>query len=239
VAIDAQAIDEQGLQQALSSAFLVVEKVDRLMHPTRSGSDLAVLRSAQSGASVPVDPWTYEVLELAKQVHMASGGVFDPCLPGGGRFEEIQLLAECRVLIHAPLLIDLGGIAKGYAVDQAIAALRAAGCTWGLVNAGGDLRVFGERDFDIVCRCGANQTLRLKLRNIALAVSDSAAHSAPAEHRGYYHRGAPSLRATGSVAITAPRAAVADALTKWLLLEPAAASSAALPALDAQIVSQS
>jgi len=49
------------------------------------------------------------------------------------------------VIPHAPVHIDLGGIAKGYAVDRALMALRTAGCRGALVNAGGDLAVFGNR----------------------------------------------------------------------------------------------
>ncbi len=58
-------------------------------------------------------------------------------------WQAIRLLSGRRVRFLAPITVDLGGIAKGYAVDRAIAALRRAGATSGLVNAGGDLRVFG------------------------------------------------------------------------------------------------
>ena len=53
---------------------------------------------------------------------------------------EIQ---GCSVRLLGPTVIDLGGIAKGFAVDQAVAAMRRAGAARGLVNAGGDLFGFG------------------------------------------------------------------------------------------------
>jgi thiamine biosynthesis lipoprotein len=54
------------------------------------------------------------------------------------------LLPGCRVRFRQPgIRIDLGGIAKGFAVDRAVEALRAHGMRSGLVNAGGDLSVFG------------------------------------------------------------------------------------------------
>ena len=67
------------------------------------------------------------------------------CPHGPGGSSDLQLLegARPRAIAHAPLEIDCGGIAKGYAVDAAVAALRGGGCSAGLVNAGGDLRVFG------------------------------------------------------------------------------------------------
>jgi thiamine biosynthesis lipoprotein len=50
-------------------------------------------------------------------------------------------------LIHSklPLCLDLGGIAKGYAVDKAVELLQTAGIQSGSVNAGGDMRVFGNQ----------------------------------------------------------------------------------------------
>jgi thiamine biosynthesis lipoprotein len=56
----------------------------------------------------------------------------------------LEFSAGSRVRLPAPLTLDLGGIAKGYAVDRAVAVLRRAGVRRGVVNAGGDLRVFGD-----------------------------------------------------------------------------------------------
>ena len=52
------------------------------------------------------------------------------------------------------MLLDLGGIAKGFAVDQAIHALRRGGCSEAIVNAGGDLRRFGRTPHPIYLRRG-------------------------------------------------------------------------------------
>jgi thiamine biosynthesis lipoprotein len=63
-----------------------------------------------------------------------------------GTRDTIQLLPENRVRFADPSVkIDLGGIAKGFAVDRAVEVLRSHGIAEGLVNAGGDLRVFGPR----------------------------------------------------------------------------------------------
>jgi thiamine biosynthesis lipoprotein len=56
----------------------------------------------------------------------------------------LEFAGGSRVRLAAPLTLDLGGIAKGYAVDRAMAVLRRAGVRRGVVNAGGDLRVFGD-----------------------------------------------------------------------------------------------
>ena len=73
-------------------------------------------------------------------------------------------------------LIDLGGIAKGYAVDAAINALQALGVASACVNAGGDLRVFGENAYPVMIRDPRAPTqiaVRIELKNAALATSGS------------------------------------------------------------------
>jgi FAD:protein FMN transferase len=71
----------------------------------------------------------------------------------GGADEGLQLLPENRVRLAGPSVkIDLGGIAKGFAVDRAVEALLGHGIAEGLVNAGGDLRVFGPRSHAVDIR---------------------------------------------------------------------------------------
>jgi len=70
---------------------------------------------------------------------------------------QSRRLAGCRtapgqqVRLARRVRLDLGGIAKGFAVDQAIAQLRDAGVVSGSVNAGGDLRVLGNRRTRCTC----------------------------------------------------------------------------------------
>ena len=119
-----------------------------------------------------------------------------------------------------PLALDLGGIAKGHAVDRAVAALRAGGARAGRVNAGGDLRVFGTPDW---------LPLRLRLHDTPTV---NAAPARDPRRRGRdladAYRGRMAalldprrgrLRAyPGSVTVVAPTCALADALTKVVAL---------------------
>ena len=61
-----------------------------------------------------------------------------------GSWRDIELRSDGKVRFHRPLWIDLGGIAKGYAVDRAAQCLRARGASFSVVNAGGDIRVSGQ-----------------------------------------------------------------------------------------------
>ena len=59
--------------------------------------------------------------------------------------DTLPLRADRSVVLRAAVALDLGGIAEGFAVDKAVEALRAGGAIAGLVNAGGDMRIFGSR----------------------------------------------------------------------------------------------
>jgi thiamine biosynthesis lipoprotein len=218
VAVECWAADEQAATNGLAAAFAAIETVQRLMHPTRSGSDLVAIRQALPDQQVLIHPWTAEVLALSLRVHALSEGLFDPCLPEmPGRMVDVELAAGA-VICRAPVAIDLGGIAKGYAVDRAIGALKSCGCSAGVVNAGGDLRVFGDNPYLLTLRTSRGSHA-LSLREGACAVSDPAANARPIEHSGYYRRNTPVSRQPAQLPaiVLAAEAAVADALTKCVL----------------------
>jgi FAD:protein FMN transferase len=237
IAIDAEANTAQSTLSGIKSAFAVVAQVERLMHPTRTGSDLAAIHRGRLGAPLAVHAWTWEVLALSRKLNRVSQRVFDPCLPElAGSFADLELMPPRTVIPHAPLRIDLGGIAKGYAVDRALMALRAAGCHGGLVNAGGDLAVFGDRSHPIVVKGRDGGSTVVDLMNAALATSEAGNATRPAEHRGYYDGTTGREIRSGRVTVSAASAAVADALTKCLLAIPGEMHAALLESFDARLV---
>jgi thiamine biosynthesis lipoprotein len=240
VAVEAEGPDETSAERAIGAAFGALATVERLMHPTRAGSDLARLAQCGPDGRVLLDPWTHELLQLCTRLHRSSGGGFDPCLPcGAGRLPDLDLTEVPFARVRVPLRIDLGGIAKGFAVDRAVAAMRVAGCTGGLVNAGGDLAAFGARTHRIVCRT-ARGSAAVELRDAALATSEArharAQGSQPSGHRGHYHGADGTPAAPGAVTVIAASAALADGLTKCLLLATAADRGRLLRLFDAREV---
>ena len=226
VAIEAAAESEVTAACAIEAAFAAVSQVERRMHPEREGSDIARINSAPLHVQTPIHASTWEVLRLAQRLNGLTDGVFDPCLPlRPGCLTDLELSGpspgtEPWVVRRAPLALDLGGIAKGYAIDCAIAALRAAGCHAGVVNAGGDLRLFGARRETILLRYRDHDYRPLALQNAALAVSDLDEPRRPPGHRGYYVRTGTGAAAAWCrrAAVVAPDAMIADALTKCVLL---------------------
>jgi thiamine biosynthesis lipoprotein len=231
--IEARADSHERAAAALTAAFAAASEVATLLNPHGPGSDLARIAAAPAGSCVPISAAALTVLRFAQRLNKVSDGVFDPCLPGGGgRITDLELRdtdgapAAC---VRVPLAIDCGGIAKGYAVDVAIAALARGGCSAGLVNAGGDVRVFGARSEPVHVRGPDNSWRSVALADAALAVSEWARPGVPSGHRGYYLRtGAAVLPVRRFAAVRAADCMTADALTKCLLLARAAVSAALL-----------
>jgi thiamine biosynthesis lipoprotein len=235
VALEAEARTPRIAEAAIAAAWDAILTVERVMHPERSGSSLAELNDAAPGTRVELHPWTWEVLRLSRELHAASDGSFDPCLPGSaGRLDALELLERHCARTRARLRVDLGGIAKGYAVDRALESLRRAGCGGGLVNAGGDLAAFGARSYPIYCGGGTGERV-FELANAALATSDADEPRRPPEHRGLYH-GIDGHRITGRATVTAPRAVWADALAKCALMCPPAQRDALLARYQARLL---
>ena len=190
VAIEATAEATPNAEATIERAFEAIELINRLMHPTAESSDLARINSAPLHEPTRVHASVGQLLNLARRINALTDGVFDPCTPAQpGLLSDIEVSGdETQVVCHAPVALDFGGFAKGYAVDCAIEALMANGCTAGLVNAGGDLRVFGQRSEPVFVRGVAGELINIELTDAALAVSDATAQQRPSEHQGYYVR---------------------------------------------------
>ena len=113
---------------------------------------------------------------------------------------------------------DLGGIAKGYAVDCAVTALRAAGVAQGWVNAGGDVRVFGDWQLPLQVRspADASQCIPCTVLHNRAAATSAHAPSLEADPPGALYHGVSRERAPAghSWTVAAPHCMTADALTK-------------------------
>jgi FAD:protein FMN transferase len=234
IALETEAVTQQIAEAGIGAAASAISTVERRMHPHRPDGDLGQLAHSGAGAAVRVHPWTWEVLQRCRELHAASAGAFDPCPDASGGLAHLELSEPGVVRVRAPARLDLGGIAKGYAVDRALAAMRVAGCGGGLVNAGGDLAVFGSRSH--LVRLGGPGGARFELQNAALATTCTDSPERPAEHRGYYHGADRTRRVSGQVSITAPEAVWADALTKCALLMPPPLLARLLTRLEARVL---
>lgn len=209
--------------EPIDGAFAEIALTHRLMSAHEPDSDVGrINRFAHEGAVEISDP-TREVLERALQWRKLTAGIFDVARAGTRSLEAGRIprhadqplatsaqlsLNGSRARLSGPGCIDLGGIAKGYAVDMAVAAMRCAGARRGLVNAGGDLFAFGDEPWlvEVVHPRSRQAVLEIELRNEAFATSAMLSDGS-AEHL-------PEGRDWISVSVRAPNACDADALTK-------------------------
>lgn len=226
--------DRSVLERALDAAQSALERVDALMSFHRADGELTRINRLAAQAPQPVDAWTHAVLRGALRFARASDGLFNVCIAPAmielgllpavgsasiatGDWRDIRMLSDRRVFFSSPLLIDLGGIAKGFAVDVAIHALRRHGCAMGAVNAGGDLRRFGSTAETMFLRRDDHLMPVAELRCGAIATSSGhrdadAGVPAPIGHLIDPRTGRPWRG--GSVMVAAGSCMIADALTK-------------------------
>jgi thiamine biosynthesis lipoprotein len=205
---------------AFARAFAAIERVHASMSVQSSRSDVARFNGSSAGTLVTCDPWTIDVLELAQRLQTASNGLFDPAL-GTSRAAAYRIVDRRSIVkLEDGCRLDLGGIAKGYAVDRAVVELRACGIRRGLVNAGGDLRAFGSGAWPVLVRNQRDEVRsHLSLERGSMATSQYRLGRSPYRDDELV---APARRAVhaidGTITVAAPRCVLADALTKVVAL---------------------
>jgi FAD:protein FMN transferase len=246
VEITARSSRQPTAEQAIDRAFAAIAVVQRRMSFHDRNSLLSRINAEASARPISVDKKTFQVLGMARDLFLLSHGVFDPTIApyleragflprlirkpaeSGISFADVELLLGRRVRFrHAGMRLDLGGIAKGFAVDEAIASLRAGGIESGLVNAGGDLRAFGRHLYPVEIRdpCRPEKPIAvLPIGNQAVATSAHyfADRLRPGARTGpFVHPRSGQFQGDlTSVTVIAPNAMLADALTKIVMLDP-------------------
>ncbi|MFA5059681.1 MAG: FAD:protein FMN transferase [Candidatus Omnitrophota bacterium] len=229
-------------QKAIDHAFSALERIHKLMSFHAADSEVSKLNRLAFDQPVRVSLPTYNVLKQAKKIYQLTKGIFDiaiapelmrwkflPChsfLKKRSRYSgstrDIKLFPNRSVRFLRPLQIDLGGIAKGFAVDEAVRVLKENGIKSGLVNAGGDLRCFGEQSHSIWIRHPKNHDQFISFpaaQNLSLATSANS-YQGRWKKTGCVHVDGQSrqpLFRSFSVSVYAGSCLIADALTKVVL----------------------
>lgn len=193
---------EDALASLIARSFQRISEIQRAMSFFDSSSDVSRLNNSSLNQRVPVFPETAQLLKLASELYRESEGAFDVMYQGRQQFPDVEIIFHetGHVSRTAPAKVDLGGIAKGYAVDEAARILQADGQTSGVINAGGDLRFFGPEKFPLSIRSPYNDGRYFNL----------GAFSECAVATSLFYRGSePS-----SISVLAPACVLADSLTK-------------------------
>jgi thiamine biosynthesis lipoprotein len=245
--------DEATAQKASRAAFDRVAALDAMMSDYRSTSDLMRLCAKAGGLPVPVSEELFVVLTKAEAASRLSDGAFDVTvgpvvqlwrlsrrtqrLPEAEQLERARALVGWKNVVLDPkertvkllkpgMLLDLGGIAKGYAGDEAQKVLKFHGITQALVAGGGDIVVsgppLGKEGWDIAIRplleVEGKAGPRLLLRDGAVSTSGDANQYVEIDGKRYSHIVDPKtgigLVGRMSATVVARDGTTSDSLTK-------------------------
>ena len=244
-------------RKCIRAAIEEIHKVDELMSDYKSDSDIGRVNKKAAEGPVPVSESTFEVLARSIAFSKLTDGAFDitvgPLMDlfreaekgataptqeqiaqvkSKVGFEKLKLVSQNRTVQFAVegMRLDLGGIAKGYAIDKAIEAAQDAGALGGMVDIGGDIRCFGSppegREHWLIAVQDPNATvpettgdgllMKLKITDAAVATSGDYQQFVMIEGTRHSHimnrRTGTSAEGLSSVTIIAASATDADAL---------------------------
>ena len=242
--------------KCIESGFTQINKVDDLMSDYKSDSEISSVNRDGFKKAVQLSQSTYEVLQKSIEFSELTDGAFDvtvgplvelfrkakrkQVLPGPDEiadakskvgFEKLKLDDRNRTVQFTVegMQLDVGGIAKGYAVDKAVETMQTHGAIGGMVDLGGDIRCFGApfkgRDHWVIGlqnpnmvkdSAGREVLLKLKIANGAIATSGDYQQFIIIEGKRRSHiidrKTGTSTEGLSSVTIIADNATNADAL---------------------------
>jgi FAD:protein FMN transferase len=249
--------DQATADKASKAAFERVEALNRIMSDFNPESELMRLCAKAGGDSVVVSEELFFVLSKAQEVSKLSDGAFDVTVGPvvrlwrlsrrTGKLPDPEKLAAARELVgyqnvkldeknrtvqlaKKGMLLDLGGIAKGYAADEAIAALKRHALTRALVAAGGDIAVSGpppgEDGWKIEIEAADDEDGKprrtLVLHDAGVSTSGEKEQYVEIDGKRYSHIVDPKtgigLIGRMSVTVVAPNGITSDSMTKVVMI---------------------
>jgi thiamine biosynthesis lipoprotein len=252
----AVAEDSSTAQKCIDAALVQINKVDELMSDYKSDSEISLVNKNGFNKPIQVSPSTYEVLQKSLEFSRLTDGAFDitvgPLVDLFHSAEENEIFPDKEQIAQAKskvgyeklklddqnmtvrctvegMRLDLGAIAKGYAVDKAVEAMQNSGAIGGMVDLGGDIRCFGtpsksKKNWIIGLQnpnteqdtTGRDVLLKLKLTEGAVATSGDYQQYILIEGKRQSHimdrKTGTSAEGLSSVTIIADNATDADAL---------------------------
>jgi thiamine biosynthesis lipoprotein len=238
---------------ASNEVFDEMRRIERVMSPLMSSSELSKINLIAAAGPVRISVELYQLLRISKQISDMSGGIFDVSFsslgylydfrkgkkPSDQQIDQLVGKIDYRAIIldnktqtvsfaHTGMKLDLGGIAKGYAVDRGIEILDEQGIRHAIVTAGGDSRVLGDhrgRDWMVGIQAPRN---RIKVAT-AVPLSDAAISTSGDYERFFIEKGVrfhhiinpktgDSARALQSASVIGPKATITDALSTTVFI---------------------
>lgn len=160
--------NEQTARNCTAQALQEFHRIDQLMSPYKPNSEVSLINYHAAEVPVKISDELYQLIKTALHYSKLTEGAFDITFASVGHLYDYRqkkqpsskalaqhighvnyknLIANNGYIKFAQhgMKIDLGGIAKGYAVDQSIQILKDCGIQQALVSAGGDSRIIGDK----------------------------------------------------------------------------------------------
>ncbi len=275
--------DASEAKAAIKAVMSEMQRIDALMSPFKDNSELARINRQAGDTPVILSKELFQLILRAETVSEMTGGVFDLSFASVGylydyrkgihpstkeikaqlpavNYRAIKLDSKTRSIFFSlpGMRIDLGGIAKGYAVDKAAHLLRQRGIQHALVSAGGDSRLLGDRHGrpwmigirhprDTPKKTTAEKArtspVVLPLSNIAISTSGDYERFFIRDGVRYHHiintKTGRAARASQSATVIGPDATLTDALSTSVFILGAKKGIALinrLPGFDAVVI---
>lgn len=244
---------EQQAQQLLRKLVRVMQQVDETMSPYKPSSELSVINQQAYAQKIRISDELLMIINKAQQISKLSNGTFDITFASAGHLyqyrehikpSDVELQQATRFIDYRDIeldekqstilflkrgtKIDLGGIAKGFAVQKCLNLLKQAGVQNALVNAGGDTGLLGDKfgqNWLVAIkhpRQADKQAALLPLANEAISTSGDYERYFIEDGQRYHHILNPKTgkSATGlvSVSVIGPDAMTTDALSTTLFI---------------------
>jgi thiamine biosynthesis lipoprotein len=233
---------------AVRTVMVEMERINQLMSPYIGTSELSVINATAGQQPVVISDEMFELIDKSVKISELTKGAFDITFASVGylynykqnerpneamiaslldaiNYKHIKLNTENKTVAftHEKVKIDLGGIAKGHAVDNSISLLQRMGIMHGLVTAGGDTRLIGDRrgkPWIVGIRDPRNkdkQAVVMPLQDSAMSTSGDYERYFEEDGKRYHHILSPktgkSTYEVQSVSIIGPSSTFNDALS--------------------------
>lgn len=200
------------VERIVEAAFAEIERLEGILSGWVSTSDISRINDAAGGNPISVSPETWQVILSTQEFSRLTEGAFDITIGAVMRLWDFQsteahvpdetaiqtslrLVGPQQVLLDSVNVkiglrkrgaaIDLGGAAKGYAVDKAIAVLKEWGVKAAMVDAGGDIGLLGRKSRDETWKIGIRHP-RLPGEIIEVLEVDSGAVATSGDYERFF-----------------------------------------------------
>jgi len=233
-------------RQGVKNAELALRRIEAMMSAHLEFSELSIFNASTPGEPTELSPELMDLLRTARKFTADSDGAFDVTVgpliklwkdADGAKeppsdqqvqpvramcgWNHIELRQNAAVRLTDSVTVDLGGIAKGYGIDQAADAMKQAGCSAGVIDVGGDVRFFGQKPdgqqwtFTVDNPFGEGFIGTFKMDEGAVCTSGNYRRNVTIGGKRYSHiidpRTGWPAETSPSVTVLAPTATIADA----------------------------